>query len=408
MADKPAASKKELAAVPTQSSLGLAFIHPFYGYSLNLPFWWRDSYQVAEQGNSTVFYYLPAQAGSNSAAPVRLFSIAILGKDDKDLNGEKIGESAAKSFWLEKSENASTLNGENKSVWQKMAGDVSAIGHSFKMVQDGQETALKEFIAGELGLKGTTTLPLLSYETLATEETGSSTKIYLWLAASQYAWRGSDLTKTDAINTPIVALWPKDGQAGYGLQKITIPRSGRYYQTDLKKLFPASVVQNPIFKDKTLEHDAMLQKLSDELSAGALAYFGASPITIKYGWLKKFNEDNGNVVAAVNEVSLEKISIGTTTKKTAGKEPAKCSPAAAFCQCGSYLVRNNDKTLYKYVVSSSTAVIINSATSTVSHPSPVALVNFIGAFQPTSTSLVKNQIYRLGLVDDIVVSINSI
>ncbi len=391
----------DLSTSPSvQSTLGLTFTHPVYGYYLNLPFWWRDRYQVAEQGSSTNFYYQP-HLNASANLPVRLFSILTLGKNYHDLNGEKISEQGEKSFWLETAKDTPPLDEEDRTNWRKMINDLPAITQSFKMVRPEQETSLKEFMIKELNLNGTTTLPVLAYETLATQETGSSTKIYLWLKTSQYFWQGNDLIKTDKIDLPLVVLWQKTEQTGL-LKDLVVPRSGRYYLSDIRKMFPASITQNPIFKDKTPEHDDMLQKISADLDSSTLAYFGGSPVLTKYAWIRKFNEDNSNLVVTVNEAKAELLPLPTLA--TSGSRTIKCSPMVVACEQNGYLVRSSDKTSYRYLVSSSTKVEINSTTTSLSEVNSglVPLTDFIAAFRVTSPSLWKNQIFKLSLLDDVV------
>ncbi len=390
----------------SEGRAGLIFTHPSYGYSLTLPFWWRDRYEIREGKNRTDFYYLPAQTGLPAPADrlTPVFSVLVLNHDYNDLNSQKIGELTGKSFWLEISKDGGKLKGIDQTDWQKMISEIPAISRSFRSMTSNQDLLLKKFLMEQLDLKGTSTLSVLAYETLATEEGASSTKAYIWLAVTQYAWRDNFLMQTKDISAPLVVLWQKNGQAGYEPRQVIRPRAGRYYQTDLKKIFPQSIIQNPIFLDRTPEHDQLRQKLANDLATKVLAYFGSSPILTRYGWIKRFGVDNGNLVVTINEVEVEQLSPNATT--TSASRITKCSATLTICQLNGYLVKNYDQSSYRYVVATSTAISVRSATSTDRNAQvEVPLSDFAQAFIATSTLRWKNQVYQLSLVDDRVVNI---
>ncbi|MCX6712717.1 MAG: hypothetical protein NTY66_00730, partial [Candidatus Vogelbacteria bacterium] len=277
--------RPEPAAKPprpnSDTGVKLSFIHPLYGYKISLPYHWRGNYLVTENGDQSDFWFT---AGDRR---FRLFSIAIT--PPVSLGTHLLGGDQGQSFYFVPGEDGSGVSAQAT----KMVSDLPEIEASFRPPEDFL-TALVRTALSQEGRWATTSLDIVSFETLTTEESTTTSIHYLWYLTRNFVWQGTKLDDRPVTGGPARATFSKESGR---LLSIEIPTLKNRAES-LKKLFPPTIRTGVLFLETSVPHISMLEKLSAEIDQGVENYFGGEPILTKTAYITGISSSSLSVKLA--------------------------------------------------------------------------------------------------------------
>jgi len=350
----------------------LVFYHPLRNYSLVLPYYWQNKYQVEESSDQTDFWYVTSTSQKDL-----LFSLIrqpvknqVFGSAYDSI--KKIGGDETSSYYLALPDRAKpALDADN----ERLRSDVSAIGSSFKLEPTNLEQEIIELLVPINLTSSSLTnreVTFVVFETIATEEKATSTDHYIWYQRQRFTW---DFDRLKA--------WPLfTGQAKIILSKDETKAltriDAKYSAKDLIKFFPTVVRNNSLILVGSEENLALTERLSEKLKAKIIAYFGAEPLISVAGKIINVREQDGRSVLAV--ILGEPVPI-----KTASGEYGKTSPLT--------VILNNKKTVSDFFFSSTASpLIMTDASGTQQIYVPES---WSSLFASKTASVLKNKFYWL-------------
>lgn len=296
------------APVKTDDGAQINFVHPVFGYTLKLPYFWKGKYEVKEFPTSTQFWF----RGGNADRDL-LFSIGY-GSVDLFDGGEvrRLIESGERSFSMIIPDRSTVaLSLENA----KMRRDVYEVADSFVLSQNDRVEAIKERLAASYTGLGSSTIVFSALETIATTENASSSVYYVWKTVRPFAWgNGGRLRDWPAATGPVRAVFAKNGSEIISFYE---PRAGAG-KAEWQKNFPASVRESAIFKPASAEHTALADKLAAQIRDGLTNYFGEEPLLSRAGTV---------VALTGTETPVLKIKLADAVKPVAGSTSDRYSIA---------------------------------------------------------------------------------
>lgn len=255
-------------------SAQIKFVHPVYQYSLNLPYDWKGKYQVVEEGDQTNFWYTDDAGGRDLLFRVKrqpAGELIALAGDSK-----KLGQD---DDWLYSLVIPTSVSGALSSANSQMRQEAPAIGATFSLLDKNQyETEIIQVLADNLSVSTSSAIKFSAFEIIATQESASTTEYYIWFSRQQFFWDNFRLKAQSVESKPAVIIMAKNNN---NLVSIKLPRDGKNFKPDVKKIFPLSVRSSAIFTDTTIEHSALVDKLSGQLDEIIVLYFGLKPALVE-------------------------------------------------------------------------------------------------------------------------------
>ncbi len=340
------------------------FVHPFYNYSLDLPYGWKNKYQVLESANQTDFVYV-----DESGRTDLLFSLKRqLATDLVALPGEskKLGVFGDFIYILIIPERLTEALSPTNS---QMRREVLAVGDSFSLIdKNPSELIINNILSTDKNTTSSSTIRFSTFEIIATQENASTTEYYIWFNRRKFLWADDSRLR----DWPVESLPALVSVNKNNITSIKIPRSGSNLKSDIAKIFPASVSGSSIFLESSPEHLAMLDKLSSRLNEAVVFYFGEEPVLTRAGF-------------------IENISFGTNSLELV----ASLAESVKLSASSTYFVSDINKSTRRFSISSTTPalslpalVIKNKIGKIISSTTPqdVRLSDLPVIFGKTSTS----------------------
>lgn len=312
-----------VVAADFEQKAQIKFIHPVYQYSLDLPYSWKGKYRVLESENQTNFWYVDELGHSDLVFSIRKQSIgdpvALVGESKKLVQSDGFFYILITPERL--TEALSSINGQ-------MRREVFSISKTFSLIDKNKsEREIIEALANNLPSVSSSTIKFSAFEIIATQENSSTTEYYIWFLRRQFTGDSFRLRDWPIESLPAFVAINKNNQ----IVSLKIPRKGVNFTFDLKKLFPDSVLESAIFKESSVDHGLMLDKISGRLDEMVSYYFGLEPTLTRVGYIEDI-----------------KMGLGGVNMKVFLAESAKLSASST------YVISNINKTASQFFISSST------------------------------------------------------
>jgi hypothetical protein len=108
----------------------------------------------------------------------------------------------------------------------------------------------------------------IAFQRLGEDTSTTVTTVYIWLVAQEYYVKDTQIEKGSGISIPLV-LYFENGKP----ITVNAPRDGSDYANDIQKMFPARVIDQPLFTDISVKNE-IIGNLMHSIDLQAQAHFG--------------------------------------------------------------------------------------------------------------------------------------